>query len=105
MLASHPLKEWIDEVIKLDWPKDEPTSKSKSQKKDARASADKWLADKLKITKDEAKNATSVGKALGTKDLDECKKLWAELSNTFTRTSRTKTALQTALQNKFPGQF
>lgn len=105
VLAEHPLKKWIDEVIKLDWPKDEPASKSKSQKKDARETADKWLADRLKITTVQAKNAINVGEALSTKGLDECQQLWTEMSQKFTSPSRAKAALKTALQNKFPGQF
>ena len=63
VLAEHPLKKLIDEVIKLDWPKDEPTSKQKNQKSNARVSADQWLADKLKITRDQAKNSIEVEKS------------------------------------------
>ncbi|WP_421232138.1 antiviral RADAR system adenosine triphosphatase RdrA [Aeromonas sp. 600276] len=105
VLTEHPLKKWIDEVIKFDWPKDEPISKPKSQKKDARVTSDKWLAERLNITTAQAIDASEVGKALGTKDLTECKKLWDEMSSRFTRISRAKTALQTALKNNFPGQF
>ncbi|MFM5099358.1 hypothetical protein ACEUBD_16440 [Aeromonas veronii] len=105
MLAHHPLKKWIDEVIKLDWPQDAPTSKAQNQKKGARISADKWLAERLKITRAQAKDATKVGEALSTKELNECKQLWSEMSKTFPSSSLAKTALQTALQNKFSGQF
>jgi hypothetical protein len=105
VLADHPLKKWIDEVIKLDWPRDEPTSKPKNQKKSARITADKWLAERLKITQAQAKDAAEVEKALGTKNQGECQKLWTEFSDKFAGTSQAKTALQTALQNKFPGQF
>ncbi|OBR43608.1 antiviral RADAR system adenosine triphosphatase RdrA [Aeromonas dhakensis] len=69
VLTEHPLKKWIDEVIKFDWPKDEPISKPKSQKKDARVTSDKWLAERLNITTAQAIDASEVGKALGTKDL------------------------------------
>lgn len=105
VLAHHPLKNWIDEVIKFDWPKDEPTPKPKNQKKGTRVTAVKWLAERLGITQSQAKDATKVGEALGTKNQSECQKLWTEMSKTFTGSSLAKTVLQTALQNKFPGQF
>ncbi|EOX1579431.1 antiviral RADAR system adenosine triphosphatase RdrA [Vibrio cholerae] len=105
VLAEHPLKKWIDEVIKFDWPQDAPTSKARNQKKSARITADRWLAERLKITQAQAKDAAEVEKALGTKNQGECQKLWTEFSDKFAGTSQAKTALQTALQNKFPGQF
>lgn len=105
VLAEHPLKNWIDEVIKFDWPKDEPTPKPKNQKKGARVTAVKWLAERLGITQSQAKDATKVGEALGTKSQSECQKLSTEMSETFTGQSLAKTALQTAIQTKFPGLF
>ncbi|HFK2923730.1 TPA: antiviral RADAR system adenosine triphosphatase RdrA [Aeromonas hydrophila] len=98
ILAEHPLKKWIDEVIKFDWPKDEPTPTPKSPKK----YADKWLAEQLNI---KTINATELVKAINMKELPECKKLWADMSSTFKRSSKAKAALHTALQTKFPGQF
>ena len=102
VLAEHPLKKLIDEVIKLDWPKDEPTSKTKNQNSNARPSADKWLSDKLKITAAQAKNAIEVEKALGARNKSECERLSDEMSSIFKSTSLAKTALQTAIKNKFP---
>lgn len=104
VLAEHPLKILIDEVIKLDWPKNEPTSKPKNQKSNARASADQWLSDKLKITRNQAKDVIEVGKALGMKNRSECDKLSSEMSSIFKSTSLAKTALQTAIKNKFSEQ-
>ena len=83
VLAEHPLKKLIDEVIKLDWPKDEPTSKTKNQNSNARPSADKWLSDKLKITAAQAKNAIEVEKALGARNKSECERLSDEMSSIF----------------------
>lgn len=104
VLAEHPLKKLIDEAIKLDWPKDEPASKTKNQNSNASKSADQWLSDKLNITRSKAKNAIEVTKALGARNRPECEKLWNEMSIMFKRVSEAKTALQTAIKNKFPEQ-
>ncbi|END9084403.1 hypothetical protein ABPD32_001622 [Yersinia enterocolitica] len=104
VLAKHPLKQWIDEVIKFDWPKDEPASTpSKAPGKDKKVTSDKWLAEKLTITPTNAKDAIAVEKALSTKSQTECKNLWSEMSSEFPRKSAAKTALQTALNNKITG--
>ncbi|VXC43644.1 conserved hypothetical protein [Enterobacterales bacterium 8AC] len=104
VLAKHPLKKWIDEVIKFDWPKDEPASTpSKAPSKDKKVTSDKWLAEKLTITPTDAKDAIAVEKALSTKSQTECKILWSEMSSEFPRKSAAKTALQTALNNKITG--
>ena len=98
VLAKHPLKQWIDEVIKFDWPKDEPGSTlSKASSKDKKVTSDKWLADKLTITPTDAKDPIAVEKALSTKSQTECKNMWNEMSSKFPRKSAAKTALQTAL--------
>lgn len=104
VLAKHPLKQWIDEVIKFDWPKDEPAlTPSKAPGKDKKVTSDKWLAEKLTITPTNAKDAIAVEKALSTKSQTECKNLWSEMSSEFPRKSAAKTALQTALNNKITG--
>ncbi|EPC6070155.1 MULTISPECIES: antiviral RADAR system adenosine triphosphatase RdrA [Enterobacter cloacae complex] len=104
VLAKHPLKQWIDEVIKFDWPKDEPVSTpSKAPSKDKKVTSDKWLAEKLMITPTDAKDPIAVEKALSTKSLTECKNLMSEMSSKFPRKSAAKTALQTALNNKITG--
>ncbi|CAI9404807.1 antiviral RADAR system adenosine triphosphatase RdrA [Lelliottia sp. T2.26D-8] len=104
VLAKHPLKQWIDEVIKFDWPKDEPVSTpSKAPSKDKKVTSDKWLAEKLMITPTDAKDPTAVEKALSTKSQTECKNLMSEMSSKFPRKSAAKTALQTALNNKITG--
>lgn len=41
VLAEHPLKKWIDEVINLDWPKSEENLEAK---------AEKYLREELGIT-------------------------------------------------------
>jgi len=105
VLAEHPLKKWIDEVISFDWPKDEPISKPKNQISNARVSADQWLADKLKISRAQAKNAIDVEKELDKINRSDCEKLWVQMSSQFKSTSQAKTALQTALKNKFPEKF
>lgn len=104
VLAKHPLKQWIDEVIKFDWPKDEPVSTpSKAPSKDKKVTSDKWLAEKLMITPTDAKDPIAVEKALSTKSQTECKNLMSEMSSKFPRKSAAKTALQTALNNKITG--
>ncbi|HDR2754273.1 TPA: hypothetical protein QCJ76_002881 [Enterobacter asburiae] len=104
VLAKHPLKQWIDEVIKFDWPKDEPVSTpSKAPSKDKKVTSDKWLAEKLMITPTDAKDPIEVEKALSTKSQTECKNLMSEMSSKFPRKSAAKTALQTALNNKITG--
>lgn len=104
VLAKHPLKQWIDEVIKFDWPKDEPVSTpSKVPSKDKKVTSDKWLAEKLMITPTDAKDPIAVEKALSTKSQTECKNLMSEMSSKFPRKSAAKTALQTALNNKITG--
>ncbi|EIY5146364.1 TPA: hypothetical protein R4104_004390 [Enterobacter asburiae] len=104
VLAKHPLKQWIDEVIKFDWPKDEPVSTpSKAPGKDKKVTSDKWLAEKLMITPTDAKDPIAVEKALSTKSQTECKNLMSEMSSKFPRKSAAKTALQTALNNKITG--
>ena len=104
VLAKHPLKQWIDEVIKLDWPKDEPGSTlSKAPSKDKKVTSDKWLADKLTITPTDAKDPIAVVKALSTKSQTECQNMWSEMSSKFPRKSAAKTALHTALNNKITG--
>lgn len=104
VLAKHPLKQWIDEVIKFDWPKDEPVSTaSKAPSKDKKVTSDKWLAEKLMVTPTDAKDPIAVEKALSTKSQTECKNLMSEMSSKFPRKSAAKTALQTALNNKITG--
>lgn len=106
VLAKHPLKLWIDEAIKFDWPKDEPTSTlSNTTIKDKKVSPEKWLAEKLTITPIDAKKPIAVEKALSTKNQTERKKLWDEMSTKFSRNSAAKSALQTALNNKITGQL
>ena len=104
VLAKHPLKQWIDEAIKFDWPKDEPGSiPSKAASKDKKVTSDKWLAEKLTITPTDTKDPIAVEKALSTKSQTECKNLWSEMSSKFPRKSAAKTALQTVLNNKISG--
>ena len=105
VLAEHPLKKWIDEVIKFDWPKDDTISKPRNSKINVRVTADKWLAERLNISTAQAIDVSEVERALGSKDLDECQQLWTEMSQRFTSRSRAKTALKTALQNRFPELF
>lgn len=105
VLEDHPLKKWIDEAIKFDWPKDQPSLALKSQKNRNEKYADEWLSGELSITRAQAKDAAEVEKALGTKSLVECKKLWDEMFNKFKSKSKAKDALQTVLKNKFPSEF
>lgn len=105
VLVEHPLKKWIDEVIKLSWPKDQSSPTPKLPKNSGVNSADKWLSEKLNITRAQAKDATEMEKALDTRSQSECQKMWDEMSKNYPRPSQAKTALQTALKNKFPGHF
>ena len=107
-LAYHPLGSLVDEICNFDFQRGNsiPISNVQHEKNaSASASADQWLSDKLNITRRQAKDAIEVEKALGAKNLSECKELWDEMSSRFVRVSEAKTALQTALKNKFPEQF
>lgn len=102
VLSAHPLKKWIDEVIKFDWSKDEP---SKTQRTNQNESSAKWLAGKLNITEAQAQKSTEVEKALATKTLSECLKLLDDMENQYKRKSKAKTALHTTINKKYPEQF
>ncbi|MCD9549210.1 hypothetical protein GLP21_11280 [Photobacterium carnosum] len=104
VLEHHPLKIWIDDVIRLEWPKDEPSKTPKTTKKETskRETADQWLSQKLNITKTQATNVTDVTNALSTKDRDECQKLLDEMLEKFKKSSsRAKSALQEAFNKLF----
>lgn len=58
VLAEHPLKKWIDEVINLDWPKSE---------EDLEVKAEKYLRKELGITAKNINKATIKTKAKGEK--------------------------------------
>ncbi|KJV32782.1 hypothetical protein VI06_04965 [Aquitalea magnusonii] len=100
-LAYHPLLVLIDEVASFNSPKDD----SHALKNEKGISADQWLSEKLNITRKQAKDTASVGDALSTRDLTECKQLWNEMSSKFPRESEAKTALRTALKSILPEQF
>ncbi|MDD1781167.1 hypothetical protein LRP49_08105 [Enterovibrio sp. ZSDZ35] len=102
VLSEHPLKKWIDEVIKFDWPKDEP---SKTQKTNQNESAAKWLAGKLNITEVQAQEPAELEKALVTKNQSECQILLNDMEDRYKRKSKAKTALLTAIKSKYPEQF
>ena len=104
VLANHPLKQWIDEVIKFDWPNYGVTpTPPNSPNKGTKVSPEKWLADKLAITLAEAKNPNAVEKALSTKSQTECEELLSNMLRNFSRKSAAKTALQTAIDSKTTG--
>ncbi|HBC6354128.1 TPA: hypothetical protein KEW64_002542 [Proteus mirabilis] len=104
VLANHPLKQWIDEVIKFDWPNYGVTpTPPNSPNKGTKVSPEKWLADKLAITLAEAKNPNAVEKALSTKSQTECEELLSNMLRNFPRKSAAKTALQTAIDSKTTG--
>lgn len=103
-LAYHPLRILLDEVNNIAWSKSEPSSAPETPRKSEIKNADEWLAWKLNISVDHAKITAEVEKALGTRSLAECQKLWDEMSSEFPRNSKAKTALQTAIKNKFPEQ-
>ncbi|HIF9337393.1 TPA: antiviral RADAR system adenosine triphosphatase RdrA [Photobacterium damselae] len=107
VLEHHPLKIWVDDVIKLDWPKDEPSKTSKTTKKETvkRETAAQWLAKKLNITTAQAIKVTDVMKILSTKDRDECQKLLDEMLEKFTTESKARTALQKAVNTLHPEPF
>lgn len=107
VLEHHPLKIWVDDVIKLDWSKDEPFKPPKTTKKETvkRETAAQWLAKKLNITTAQAIKVTDVVKILSTKDRDECQKLLDEMLEKFTTESKARTALQKAVNTLHPEQF
>ncbi|EGX6618166.1 hypothetical protein JE592_004354 [Salmonella enterica] len=105
VLAKHPLKQWIDDVITFDWPKDESTSTlPNTPNKNIRVNPKKWLADKLAITHSSAERSDAVEEALSMKSQAEREELWNEMSSKFPRESKAKTTLQTALSNISSGQ-
>ena len=106
VLAKHPLKRWIDEAIKFDWPKDESSatpSKAPSKHKKVTPNPSKWLAEKLTITQNATKNLEAVEKALNAKSQIECENLLSEMLSEFPQSSVAKRTLQAAFNNKFTG--
>lgn len=72
VLAEHPLKKWIDELIKLDWPK--PVE-------DLEAQAEKYLREKLSIT---AKTVTvSTIKTRAKKQTEDLNSIYQHMRSSF----------------------
>ncbi|EJL6264359.1 hypothetical protein NMR67_003345 [Vibrio cholerae] len=72
VLENHPLKEWIDELIKLDWPK--PVE-------DREAQAEKYLREKLGIT---AKTVTlSTIKTRAKKQTEDLNSIYQHMRDSF----------------------
>ncbi|MGL4482380.1 MAG: hypothetical protein ACRCTW_07640, partial [Lactococcus garvieae] len=88
-LADHPLKNWIDELIALDWPKIIISSKeTKSQNNKTEDSKDKypektWLCEKLNISIPDSLRVQTIKKALDDWSLDKCNKLLEEIRIKF----------------------
>lgn len=98
VLAGHPLKHWIDDVIKLNWPKDEPvaTNKTKPSSKD-------WLCSQLQIIP-VPKSLTwqKIMGALGNRNRQECEKLLTEGKNGYEQDDLTIKNLGKAITVRFP---
>ncbi|EOX3448202.1 antiviral RADAR system adenosine triphosphatase RdrA [Vibrio cholerae] len=72
VLEKHPLKEWIDDVIKLDWPK---------PAEDLEAQAEKYLRKKLSIT---AKTVTvSTIKTRAKKQTEDLNSIYQHMRSSF----------------------
>lgn len=88
-LADHPLKNWIDELIALDWPKVIISSKeTKSQNNKTEDSKNKypektWLCEKLNISIPDSLRVQTIKKALDDWSLDKCNKLLEEIRIKF----------------------
>jgi hypothetical protein len=97
-LAQHPLKTWIDELIKLDWP--EPNQAGKDSKAGDKQTAIQWLCDKLEIKVPKALRMLTIQKALDGWDSEKSLKLLNEMQEIYPRESALAT-FERAIKLKF----
>lgn len=105
VLAEHPLKQWIDEVIKLKWPKEESVAVNKNQKNSSRNTSKAWLCQKLNISPlPKSLTLKRISTALKDKNHQECNNLLTDGISIYSGTDRTISNLKKAIDDKFPEQ-
>jgi len=101
VLAEHPLKQWIDEVIKLNWQKDDSVATTSNSKKPSKGSSKDWLCNQLKISPiPKVLTWQTIRDSLGDRSIKECNDLVNE-GNSLFGNDRTVTNLQKAINDKF----
>ncbi|GGX27731.1 antiviral RADAR system adenosine triphosphatase RdrA [Undibacterium squillarum] len=100
VLAEHPLKKWIDEVIKLNWPKKDSLPNNKILNKPIKDTSKVWLCKTLNISPVPARlSQTRIEKALEHKNLDECRELLHSGIKIYTDGDDVIITLRHAIQN------
>jgi hypothetical protein len=92
VLAEHPLKKWIDEVIKLNWPKKDSLPNNKTSKV--------WLCNELNITPVPSRlTQTRIEKALEHKTKSECDELLSSGKSIYRESDDVIITLEKAIEN------
>lgn len=108
VMATHPLRKWIDEISNLDevsTTSTEPTMLGKAELKVGQASKPKaWLCEKLGLNTGDRLTELSIVKAIEDWTESQCHKLFNDMGTEYPKATE-RNVLKKALQNKFPGQF
>ena len=106
MLAEHPLKTWIDEVIKLDWEHASTTSSGpgtpvRAESTVGKASEPKaWLCQKLGLDAGNRLTEASIRTAIEDWSEIKCLELASEMEGIYPKATE-RTVLQKAIDKKF----
>lgn len=107
VLAGHPLKMWIDEIISLDWSKSARSAKKMATPKETEPKVVKtslpkaWLCEKLNLNVENRLTEASISKAIGNWTEDQCNSLAKEMETEFPKAAE-RMVLQKAIDKKFP---
>ncbi|MGL6414626.1 antiviral RADAR system adenosine triphosphatase RdrA [Aeromonas veronii] len=108
VLATHPLRKWIDEIPNLDkvsTTSSEPPMLGKTASKVGVASKPKaWLCEKLGLNTGDRLTEFSIAKAIEDWSQKQCHNLFNDMETEYPKATE-RSVLKKALQNKFPGQF
>lgn len=86
ILAHHPLKKWIDEVIDINWPTQETIYKGSSRKtkQSQQVGSKVWLCNKIDISPvPDRLTQSAIAGALEGKNTVECRKLLNEMTEIY----------------------
>lgn len=106
VLAEHPLKIWIDEVISLDWSKSANSlSKMAKPPKVGKASLSKsWLCTRLRLSSEDRLTEASISKAIKNLTEGQCNNLAKEMEEIYPKATERR-VLQKAIDKKFPKAY
>lgn len=100
VLAEHPLKKWIDEVIKLNWPKKDSLPNTKTSNKPHKVTSKVWLCKALNISPAPARLSQSrIEEALERKTNSECDDLLRSGKSLYGERDKVIFTLEKAIEN------